>query len=194
MVGTSQGGTEALKNLLAALPLAFPLPMVIVQHRAANTEGMLAKLLERYTGHRVLEAEDKQGLEPGGVYLAPPDYHLLVDGPCLSLSTEAPVRYARPSIDVLFESAADAFGPGVIGIVLTGANEDGARGAARIKACGGHILVQEPATAENPVMPKAALEATSNDAVLPIHEIAAWLTKFTQPPDDPEVGASQISR
>lgn len=166
---------RALGKLLAAVPRGFPLPIVIVQHRAADSESMFDKFLEQHTGREICEAQDKRSLKPGGIYLAPADYHLLVDGPCLTLSTEAPLHYARPSIDVLFESAADAFGAGVIGIVLTGANQDGARGAARIKACGGRVIVQEPATAENPAMPQAALAATAVDAVLPLEEIMPWL-------------------
>ena len=111
----------------------------------------------------------------GRVYLAPRDYHLLVERGHFALSTEAPVYFARPSIDVLFESAADAYGEGVVGVVLTGANGDGARGLARIKAAGGLAVVQEPATARAPEMPSAAIEAADVDRVLPLPEIAAFL-------------------
>ena len=123
----------------------------------------------------VADVEDKAPIEPGRVYLAPPDYHLLIEPGYFSLSTEPHVHYARPSIDVLFESAADAYGDRVIGVILTGANADGAHGLARIKQLGGVAVVQDPRTAERPEMPGAALVATAADAVLPLVEIGPFV-------------------
>ena len=122
------------------------------------------------------EVEDKDEILPGKVYLAPADYHLLVEVGYFGLSTDLPVSYARPSIDVLFESAADAYGERLVtGVILTGANQDGAIGAAAIKAQGGIVLVQQPTTAESAVMPAAAIAQTCVDSVLSLSELAAWL-------------------
>jgi two-component system chemotaxis response regulator CheB len=126
----------------------------------------------------VVEPEDKEPVEHGRVYLAPAGYHLLVDGGAFALSTDEPVAYARPSIDVLFESAADVYGERVIGVVLTGSNDDGARGLARIKERGGVAVVQEPATAERPEMPEAAIAAAQPEAVLPLDEIAPFVARL----------------
>lgn len=125
----------------------------------------------------VEEPEDKDPIAEGRVYLAPRDYHLLIEKGNFALSTEAPVYFARPSIDVLFESAAEAYREKVVGIILTGANGDGARGLARIKAAGGLTLVQEPATAQAPEMPQAAI-AAGIDRILPLHEIAPFLNNL----------------
>src|SRR5205814_1741443 len=127
---------------------------------------------------RVFEARDKQVIEHGRVYLAPPEYHLLIDEGAIALSTEAPVCHARPSIDVLFESAADAFRERAIGVVLTGASRDGARGAARVQQRGGFIVVQDPTTAESSVLPNAAIAATQADCILPLPEIAPFLVSL----------------
>jgi two-component system, chemotaxis family, protein-glutamate methylesterase/glutaminase len=136
---------------------------------------VLEELLQLHSEYPVREAGDKDAIQPGHVYIAPPDYHLLVDRGRFALSLEERVQYARPSIDVLFESAADAYGERVIGIVLTGANADGSRGLARIKERGGVAIVQRPDTALRRVMPDAALAATAADAVLPPEEIGAFL-------------------
>jgi two-component system chemotaxis response regulator CheB len=175
VMGTSLGGMRALEAILGRLAPSFPLPLALVQHRAAQPESELAALLQRYSALSVREAEDKEPLLGGHVYLAPPDYHLLVEPGRLALSTDAPVSYARPSIDVLFESAADSYRDGVVGVVLTGASSDGADGALRIKRRGGQTLAQDPATAEAPVMPRAAIDAGAVDHVLALEEIAAWL-------------------
>jgi two-component system chemotaxis response regulator CheB len=129
--GVSLGGVEAMRALLAGLPPDFPLPVAFVQHRGEEPDDTLSPLLRRDAALRVKEAEDKEPILPGYFYLAPRGYHLMVDGDRFALSVDAPVRNARPSIDVLFESAADAYGPGTIGVVLTGASADGAAGAAR---------------------------------------------------------------
>jgi two-component system, chemotaxis family, protein-glutamate methylesterase/glutaminase len=171
------GGMRALEVLLGGLPESFDLPVVVVQHRGAERNSRLRAILQRRSALPVREPNDKEPIEGGRVYLAPPDYHLLVEREGFALSTEGRVCHARPSIDVLFESAADAFGSGALAVVLTGANEDGAAGARRIKAEGGKVLVQDPATAETGVMPRAALAATTVDAVLPLEEIAGWLAQ-----------------
>jgi len=175
VVGTSLGGVSALKVLLSGLPEEFRPPIVIVQHRGKAANDMLAKLLGEETRLPVSEPNDKEALEPGHVYVAPADYHLLVERGSFALSTEAPVNHARPSIDVLFESAAEAYGTGVIGVVLTGANQDGARGCARIKEQRGVVLVQDAEGAESSAMPAAAIAATHVDKVLPLSEIPAVL-------------------
>ena len=128
VIGTSWGGLRALKDLIGALPETYGIPLVIVQHRHRDSENILAGLLQECTALSVCEAEDKQPLLPGHVFVAPPDYHLLVERGSLELSTEAPVRYSRPSIDVTFSSASDAYGDRAVGVVLTGANADGSQG------------------------------------------------------------------
>jgi two-component system chemotaxis response regulator CheB len=172
-VGTSWGGLAALRRLLEDLPPQVEQPIVIAQHRSADSVRGLEGLLQGHTPLVVSEANDKDELEPRHVYLAPPDYHLLVEPGHLALSTEAAVRFARPSIDVLFESAADAYGERAIGIILTGANDDGAAGLRAIKDRGGVAIVQDPETSERRRMPEAALAYA--DAVLPLEEIGPFL-------------------
>jgi two-component system chemotaxis response regulator CheB len=154
----------------------------VVQHRSYLSGTSLASALQRRTQLRVREPHDKEPVEPGRVYLAPADYHLSVDGEAFALSTGPPVCYARPSIDVLFEAVADVYGAGVIGVVLTGTNNDGASGAVKIKEQGGLVVVQDPATAEAPAMPAAVLAATPVDRVLPLPEIASFLTTLCAAP------------
>lgn len=178
VVGTSLGGFEAIERLLRSLPKEFRLPVAIVQHRSIDSDRM-SEILQRKTGFTILECEDKQPILPGIIYLAPPDYHLLVEPGMFSLSCEGPVSYARPSIDVLFESAADSYREKVIGIILTGANRDGARGAEKIKQRGGYLIVQEPASAESAVMPKAAINITKPDQILDITEIGRFLAEVS---------------
>ena len=175
VVGASFGGFDALKIVLGALPATFPVPVVIVQHQGPGAGHELAHLLQRYTQLRVGEANDKDTPLPGWAYLAPAGYHLLVDEDGLALSVDAPVLYARPSIDVLFESAADVYGPAAIGVVMTGTSRDGAIGLARIKARGGTTIVQDPATALRRTMPDAALASTQVDWTLPLEEIGPRL-------------------
>jgi two-component system, chemotaxis family, protein-glutamate methylesterase/glutaminase len=176
VVGASWGGLSAVGRLLETLPQEVDVPVAIAQHRGPDSSRTdLAGLLQTSAARRVRDVIDKDPIEPGVVYLAPPDYHLLVDRGHFSLSVDARVNYARPSIDVLFESAADTYGPAAIGIILTGANEDGAAGLARIKQAGGVAIVQDPRTAERSRMPEAALAATNADVVLPLDEIAPFL-------------------
>ena len=176
VVGASLGGFQALKMLLGGLPGDLPLPLVVAQHQRSHGGSELVPLLRRYSALPLLEAEDKDSLVPGRCYFAPPDYHLLVERGHLALSTEAPVWYARPSIDVLFESASDAYGVEVIGVVLTGSSHDGALGAAAIKRGGGVLIVQDPAAAESPALPRAVLASAPVDRLLPLGEIAGCLT------------------
>ena len=175
-IGASWGGLEAIGRVLAELPDDLDLPIVAAQHRHPDSlEGTLAQLLRRQSARPVVDVEDKMPIEPRHVYLAPKDYHLLVERGSFALSVDERVQYARPSIDVLFESAADAYGPGVIGIILTGANEDGAAGLARIKQRGGVAIVQDPVGASRRAMPDAAIAATIADAVLPLEEIGKFV-------------------
>jgi two-component system, chemotaxis family, protein-glutamate methylesterase/glutaminase len=175
-VGASWGGLEAVSRLLAGLPAQVDLPVAVAQHRhSGSTPGGLAELLHLRIKRPVQDAEDKMVIERGNVYVAPPDYHLLVERGSFALSLDERVQFARPSIDVLFESAAYAYGPAVIGIILTGANEDGAAGLAAVKQRGGVALVQDPRDAERRTMPDAALAATAADAVLPLEEIGHFL-------------------
>jgi two-component system chemotaxis response regulator CheB len=175
VIGASLGGLRALGQLLSGLPDNFPLPVAIVQHRVVESGGGLCAALQKHCRLIVKEAHDKEPIAPGRVYLAPSDYHLLVDRWRFALSTEAPVLHARPSIDVLFESAAYAYRERVVGVLLTGASHDGAQGLARIKERGGRTIVQDPSTAESSVMPLAAIAAARVDHILPPAAIAAFL-------------------
>jgi two-component system chemotaxis response regulator CheB len=175
VIGASWGGLRAVSELLGALPDDVDVPVVIAQHRR-DQGGGLASLLATRARFPVEDAEDKQPIERGRIYVAPPDYHLLVQPGWFSLSTDERVHHARPSIDVLFQSAADAYGDRLIGVILTGANEDGAAGLARVKELGGVAVIQDPASAERHEMPGAALAATNAaDAVLPLEEIAPFI-------------------
>lgn len=178
-IGASAGGLAALCTLIGQLPADFEIPIAIVQHRAKESE-LLAPLLQDCTQMRVMEVEDKQPIVPHSVYVAPPDYHLLIDQNAFSLSTEDLVRYSRPSIDVFFESAADAYGPGVIGVVLTGANRDGTDGLMKIVARGGQAFVQDPATAEVDVMPASAKASVPKARVADLAGIAAHLVRLQE--------------
>ncbi|PMB46286.1 chemotaxis protein CheB [Fischerella thermalis CCMEE 5205] len=185
VIGTSLGGLEALQVILLGLPKTFPVPIAVVQHRHKDSDDTLRVLLQSYTNLVVKEAEDKEEILPGWVYLAPADYHLLIESkdktvsqPYFSLSTDVPVTYARPSIDVLFETAADAYNQKVIGVLLTGANQDGVQGLAKIKARGGMSIVEEPESAFCAIMPAAAIAFGVADQVLPLADITSFLVKI----------------
>lgn len=178
VIGTSLGGLSALQTLLSNLPANFVVPIAIVQHRHKNSNGSLQGLLQAKSMLPIQEVEDKDEITPGKVYLAPSDYHLLVERGYFSLSTDEPVSYARPSIDVLFESVADIYAEQVIGVILTGANQDGTEGLKKVKARGGMTIVQEPATAESEIMPAAAISSVKVDRILPLVEIAQLLVKL----------------
>ena len=180
VIGTSSGGLEAMQVLLPGLGDRFPCPLVVAQHRGKETGSGLLDFMQKSCRMPIEEPEDKSPIEPGRVYLAPGDYHLLVEKGHFALSTDAPVWYARPSINVLFESAADAYAETTIGVILSGANGDGALGLAAIKARGGTTIVEEPSTAAYRVMPDAALSASVVDRVLPLVEIAAFLNSICQ--------------
>ena len=167
VVGLSAGGVDLLLELLPRLPADFPVPVVVCLHAGPDTTPDLARMLDERSAVTVKEAQDKEHVRDRTVYLAPGGYHLLVerDG-TFALSLDEPVRFARPSVDVLFDSAAHAFRERTLAVVLTGANDDGAEGARRVKAAGGTIVVQEPSTAQADEMPKAAL-----DAVVPDHRV-----------------------
>jgi two-component system chemotaxis response regulator CheB len=174
VVGVSAGGLFALRALVAALPRGFEIPVVVVQHRSRDSE-LLCELLQECAPLEVSEANDKEPILAGHVYVGPPDYHLLVEPGYLVLSTDEPVRFSRPSIDVMFQSAADAYAPDLVGVVLTGANADGARGLRTIVDRGGYGVVQDPATAEVAVMPQYALSAVPEACVLPLEGIGPHL-------------------
>jgi len=174
-VGASWGGLAALSRLIGDLPPDFGVPVVVVQHRSRHADNLLAALLQDVTTLRVLDVEDKEPLEPRHVYIAPANYHVLVERDYLSLTTDPLVRFSRPSIDVTLTSAADTYMSRAIGIVLTGANDDGARGLRHIVDRGGRGIVQDPDTAESPTMPAAAQRAVPEAEVLPLEQIAEHL-------------------
>jgi two-component system chemotaxis response regulator CheB len=178
-VGTSWGGLSAMTKLLGRLPEDFPIPIVVVQHRSKDSDRLLVQLLQDSTGLKVCEIEDKDVLSAGTVHIAPADYHVLVESGYLSLTLEEPVRFSRPSIDVMFTSAADAYGPATIGVILTGANDDGAKGLADIVKRGGTALIQDPKTAEIKIMPESALKATPTAEVLSLDNLAPRLIKLS---------------
>lgn len=179
VIGTSAGGLAALSRLVSGLSSHFPLPILVVQHVPAGTPTQLAEIFQRKTGLRVKEADEKEALRPATLYFAPPGYHLLLESDrSLSLSQDDAVHFSRPSIDVLFESAADALGPALLGILLTGANEDGAAGLAAIHHAGGLTIVQDPAEAEVGTMPRAALQRFAPDYLLPLRDIHQLLREL----------------
>ena len=180
VMGASAGGLAAFQTILAGLPEEFPASVMVVQHRQAAAVDLLPDLLARVCPLPVESAADKTLLCPGQVYVAPPNYHLLVErGGSLSLSVDPRVSYARPSIDVLFETAAAAFGERLIGVLLTGANHDGTAGFRAIKNHGGLTVAQDPETAEARLMPLTAVRAGVVDVVLPLDEIAKFLVEAT---------------
>jgi two-component system chemotaxis response regulator CheB len=178
VIGASLGGFDAVRVVLGGLPATFAAPIVLVQHRMSDSDGLLVDLLGAESLLPVSEPEDKDPMAPGHVYVAPSDYHLLVERGFFSLSTEEPVCHARPSIDVLFQSAADSYGPAAVAVLLTGSNRDGAIGARAVKKAGGRVLVQDPRTAFSPVAPEAALECTVVDSVLALPQIAERLARM----------------
>jgi two-component system, chemotaxis family, protein-glutamate methylesterase/glutaminase len=174
VIGTSLGGLEALEHLLSQLPAAMP-AIAVVQHRRADEDSRLVHLLRNHSRLPVVEPDDKDVLLAGHVYLAPADYHLLVEPGHFALSTDAVVKHARPSIDVMFQSAAQAYGPRVLGVVLTSASDDGVEGVAEIRRRGGRVIVQDPATAVSPILPSAVLERVGADRVMSLEDMPRWL-------------------
>jgi len=179
-LGASWGGLHAVETVLGCLPADFGAAVVIAQHRQNDgRDGMLEHLLDARCELDVVEAEDKQALAPGVVVVAPADYHLQVERGTVSLSADAPLHFSRPSIDILLGSAADAYGDRVAGVVLTGANADGAVGLAKIAARGGITIVQNPETAERREMPDAAVWSTPEARVLELAQIGPALVELT---------------
>ena len=181
VVGASWGGLNALSHLFKAMPEEFGVPIVVVQHRSRNADNLLASLLQDVTALRVVDVEDKEPLEPHSVYIAPANYHLLVEDGHLSLTTDPLVRFSRPSIDVTFTSAGDTYRKTLVGVVLTGANDDGSRGLRHIVNRGGKGIVQDPKTAESPTMPAAAVRAVPEAEVIPLEKIAPRLVELASP-------------
>lgn len=176
VIGASAGALEALSAILPALPAQFGLPVMVVVHVPPDRHSLMAELFQAKCRVRVLEPEDKEPIRGGTVYFAPADYHLLVETTeSLSLSSDEPVLFSRPSIDVLFESAADAYGPALIAIVLTGANEDGAKGLRAVAEAGGVAIVQSPEHAFASAMPEAAIRLVPSARVMSLAAITAYL-------------------
>lgn len=176
VIGASAGALEALSVILPALPAGFSLPLIVVVHVPPDKRSVLAELFQAKCRIPVREAEDKEPISDGTVYFAPADYHLLVEADkSLSLSSDEPVLFSRPSIDVLFESAADAYGSALIAIILTGANQDGAMGMKAVVEAGGIALVQNPNGAFASTMPEAAIEMCPGARVMSLDAIAAYL-------------------
>jgi two-component system chemotaxis response regulator CheB len=179
VMGASWGGLEAIQQVLRDLPPDFSVPIAIAQHRAAESRSGVAPLLARRTAHDVVDAGDKDPIEPGRVYIAPADYHLLVEHGSLALSIDDYVQHSRPSIDVLFESAADVYGERLVAVILTGMNEDGAHGIARVHQRGGCTIAQDPATAARPSMPQAAIDTGCVDRIVALDQISSLLVELT---------------
>jgi two-component system chemotaxis response regulator CheB len=176
VIGASAGGIDALLALLPGLPPDYRLPIIVLLHLPEDHHSQLAEIFGLRLALPTCEASDKQAIQPGMVYFAPPSYHLSVEyDRSFSLSCEPPVHFSRPSIDILMESAADAYGDALAGILLTGANEDGAAGLCKIQACGGMTIVQDPAQAQISVMPAAALALFAPDHVLKLNDIHSLL-------------------
>jgi two-component system chemotaxis response regulator CheB len=181
VIGVSTGGVTALKRILGALPADFPIPVLIVTHIKPDSDDSLASLLNTLCDIRVKEADDQECMSPRTAYLAPANYHLLVErSGNLAFSIDPPVNFARPSVDVLFESAADACGPDLIGVILTGAGNDGSKGLLKIKRCGGVAIVQDPADAEMSSMPESALQLLKADHVVPLIDIPGLLMRLIE--------------
>lgn len=180
VIGASVGGVEALLQILPAIPSDIDAAVLVVLHLRPDRASLLSDIFSTVCALPVKEAEDKEPLRPGTLYFAPPDYHLLVDaGPHVVLSADEPLQFSRPSIDALFETAADVYGPRLLGIVLTGNSEDGAAGLAALARAGARTIVQEPSDARGPVMPTAALKRVPTADVLSLRDIATRLNTFT---------------
>jgi two-component system chemotaxis response regulator CheB len=182
VMGSSWGGLAALEVVIGGLPKGFATPIAVAQHRAVDSgEGLLSAILGSHAGRSdICEPGDKDPIERGRIYIAPPDYHLIVEPGEFALSTEGAVAYSRPSIDVLFDTAADSYSERLISVVLTGANDDGSYGSMRVRRRGGVTIAQEPAGAERPEMPAAAIATGAIQQVLPLDEIATALVSLTE--------------
>lgn len=180
-IGCSTGGLAALEQILPALPEGFPAALIVVMHTAPESRNLLVELLGKRCRLPVKEAQERNKILPGTIFVAPPAYHLLVeDDRTFSLSSDPKVSYARPSVDVLFESAAHAYGERLIGIILTGANHDGSAGLRAIADAGGLCLVQDPAGAEARAMPEAALKSCATARSVPLGKMAETLIEVVK--------------
>ncbi len=181
VIGVSSGGMNAMKTMFSLLPKEFNIPIIIVQHLSANSENLWIRLLNDKSNLEIKEADEKEKIEHGKIYIAPPNYHLLLEkNKTFSLSIDERVNFARPSIDVLFESAAEAYKNKLIGVILTGSNSDGTKGLKLIKEYGGLTIVQDPSTAESSCMPASAIAAMQVDYILSLEGIIDLLIKLTQ--------------
>lgn len=181
VIGVSSGGMNAMKTMFPLLPKEFNIPIIIVQHISANSENLWIRLLNDKSNLEIKEADEKEKIEHGKIYIAPPNYHLLVEkNKTFSLSIDERVNFARPSIDVLFESAAEAYKNKLIGVILTGSNNDGTKGLKLIKEYGGLTIAQDPSTAESSFMPASAIAAMQVDYILSLEGIINLLIKLTQ--------------
>jgi two-component system chemotaxis response regulator CheB len=172
VIGTSAGGLLVLTTLLEALPADFSIPLIVVQHRSKDERNLLEEVLSRKCKIAIKQADEKEKIEKGSVYFAPPDYHLLIEKDhTFSLNFDTKVNYSRPAIDILFETAAYVFKEKLLAMILTGANADGAVGIKTIKKQGGTTIAQKPATAQFPAMPQAAIDTGCIDKILEINEI-----------------------
>ncbi len=179
VIGTSTGGMTALSTIFHTLPENFPIPIIVAQHLHPSQGEDFFKYFDDHCRLIVKSADEKEFVQPGYVYFAPPNYHLLIEkNTIFSLSVDEKIRYSRPSIDVLFESAADVYASSLIGIILTGANDDGTLGLKATKKNGGLCIVQDPTTAEADYMPRSALAAVDVDHVLPLEEIGPFLVNL----------------
>ncbi|WP_165188982.1 chemotaxis protein CheB [Caulobacter soli] len=178
-IGASAGAVQALQAILPRLPVGYPLPVVVVVHVPSDRSNVLLPLFQAKCRITVKEAEDKEPVVGGVIYFAPSDYHVLIEADgAFALSSDEAVNYSRPSIDVLFESAADAYGPGLVGVILTGANHDGAAGLKAIVDAGGMAIVENPVGAYASAMPEAAIEASSAATIMNLDAIASYLSSL----------------
>ncbi|MFW5836591.1 MAG: chemotaxis protein CheB [Desulfovibrionaceae bacterium] len=178
-MGASVGGLSAMSEVLSKLRPDFSLPILLVQHLSPDSDSAYVEQVAKQTSLLVKEAEEKEHVQPGVVYTAPPNYHLMVEPDAsLALSVEDRVSYSRPSIDVLFESAAWVYGPALAAVLLTGGNHDGAQGLALVRERGGLAVVQDPGEAQCAIMPQAALDQAGADAVLGLSAIAELLNSL----------------
>lgn len=179
IVGVSSGGMNAMKVMFSLLPKDFSTPVIIVQHIGAHSDSQWIKFLNDKSNLHIKEADEKERIESGKVYIAPANYHLLIEkDKTFSLTVDERVNYSRPSIDVLFESAAEAYAGKLIGVILTGSNNDGTNGIKRVKECGGLAIIQNPETAESAFMPKSAIAAITPDYILSLEAIVELLIEL----------------
>jgi len=179
VIGVSAGGLRAMEAILPHLPAEYDLAVLIVQHRAKTSDDFLYNYFDNLCALNVMEAADKMKIKAGNIYFAPPDFHMLVEmDKSLSLSVDPAVNFSRPSVDVLFETAAESYGEQLVGVVLTGSNSDGAKGLARIKDLGGTSIIQDPETAEVAMMPQAAIQEVGGDYIIPLPSIGKLLASL----------------